>query len=62
MQELLAADTGQSVERITHDINRDYWTSAVEARDYGIIGKTALRLLTKNAPHSGLSRGEASFC
>jgi ATP-dependent Clp protease protease subunit len=37
MQELLAADTGQSVERITHDINRDYWMSAVEARDYGII-------------------------
>src|SRR6476620_120719 len=37
MQELLAADTGQSVERIAHDINRDYWMSAVEARDYGII-------------------------
>jgi ATP-dependent Clp protease protease subunit len=37
MQELLAADTGQSVERIARDINRDYWMSAVEARDYGII-------------------------
>jgi ATP-dependent Clp protease protease subunit len=37
MQELLAADTGQTVERIAHDINRDYWMSAVEARDYGII-------------------------
>ena len=37
MQELLAADTGQPVERIAHDINRDYWMSAVEARDYGII-------------------------
>ena len=37
MQELLAADTGQSVERIAHDINRDYWMSAVEARDYGLI-------------------------
>jgi ATP-dependent Clp protease protease subunit len=37
MQELLAEDTGQSVERIAHDINRDYWLSAVEARDYGII-------------------------
>src|SRR5438105_12723519 len=45
MQELLAADTGQSVERIARDINRDYWMSAVEARDYGIIdaivGQTA---------------------
>ena len=37
MQELLAADTGQSVDRIAHDINRDYWMSAGEARDYGII-------------------------
>jgi ATP-dependent Clp protease protease subunit len=37
MQELLAADTGQSVEQIARDINRDYWMSAVEARDYGII-------------------------
>jgi ATP-dependent Clp protease protease subunit len=37
MQELLAADTGQSVERIKRDINRDFWMSAVEARDYGIV-------------------------
>src|SRR5919199_133800 len=37
MQELLAADTGQSVERIARDINRDYWMSAPEAREYGIV-------------------------
>jgi len=37
MQELLAADTGQSTERIAHDINRDYWMSANEAREYGVI-------------------------
>jgi ATP-dependent Clp protease protease subunit len=37
MQELLAADTGQPVERIAHDLNRDYWMSAKEARDYGVI-------------------------
>jgi ATP-dependent Clp protease, protease subunit len=37
MQELLATDTGQSVERIAQDINRDYWMSAGEAREYGII-------------------------
>jgi ATP-dependent Clp protease protease subunit len=37
MQELLAADTGQSVERIAHDINRDYWMSAVEGLEYGVI-------------------------
>jgi ATP-dependent Clp protease, protease subunit len=37
LQEMMAADTGQSVERIAHDINRDYWMSASEARDYGVI-------------------------
>ena len=37
MTELLSADTGQTVERIKQDINRDYWMSAVEAKDYGLI-------------------------
>jgi len=45
LQEMMAADTGQSVERIGVDINRDYWMSAQEARDYGvvdmIVGQTA---------------------
>jgi ATP-dependent Clp protease, protease subunit len=35
--ELMASDTGQSVERISRDINRDYWMSAIEAREYGLI-------------------------
>src|SRR5918912_634047 len=37
LQEMLAADTGQSVERIKQDINRDYWMSATEALEYGLI-------------------------
>jgi ATP-dependent Clp protease protease subunit len=37
MQELLAADTGQPVERIVRDINRDFWMSAQDALVYGII-------------------------
>jgi ATP-dependent Clp protease protease subunit len=45
LQELIAADTGKSVERVAHDINRDYWMSAPEAKDYGVIdlihGQTA---------------------
>ena len=45
LQEMMAADTGQSVGRLGHDINRDYWMSAREARDYGLIdlihGQTA---------------------
>jgi ATP-dependent Clp protease, protease subunit len=37
IKQLLAADTGQSEERIERDINRDYWMSAIEAREYGLI-------------------------
>src|ERR687883_1838235 len=37
LKELMAADTGQEIERISRDINRDYWMSAIEAREYGVI-------------------------
>jgi ATP-dependent Clp protease protease subunit len=37
IKQLLAADTGQDAERISHDINRDYWMSAIEAKEYGLI-------------------------
>lgn len=34
---ILAEKTGQDLERIAHDTDRDYFMSAVEARDYGLI-------------------------
>jgi len=37
IKQLLSADTGQNLERISQDINRDYWMSAVEAEEYGLI-------------------------
>src|SRR5689334_25010438 len=37
IKELMAEDTGQPVERIERDINRDYWMSALEAKEYGLI-------------------------
>jgi ATP-dependent Clp protease protease subunit len=37
LNEMLADDTGQSIERIQHDTDRDFIMSAAEARDYGII-------------------------
>jgi ATP-dependent Clp protease protease subunit len=53
MQELLAADTGQSAERIAHDISRDYWMSATEAKEYGIldavVGQTETTLAADRA-------------
>jgi ATP-dependent Clp protease protease subunit len=63
MQELLAADTGQLVDRIARDINRDYWMSASEAQDYGIIdtvvGQTEKTLAADRA-EAQLANGTAS--
>lgn len=37
LQEILVANTGQTPERIEHDTDRDYFMSAAEAKEYGII-------------------------
>jgi ATP-dependent Clp protease, protease subunit len=37
MAELIASHTGQTVERITADFDRDRWFSAQEALDYGFV-------------------------
>lgn len=40
---ILAEATGQSEERIHADTDRDFWMSAEEARDYGVIDEIAER-------------------
>ena len=37
MAELIAQQTGQSLEKITADFDRDRWFTAPEAREYGFI-------------------------
>ena len=37
LNELLAEHTGQSIERIGEDTDRDFWMSSDEAKDYGLI-------------------------
>jgi ATP-dependent Clp protease protease subunit len=37
MAELIAEHTGQSLEQITKDSDRDRWFSAEEAREYGFV-------------------------
>lgn len=39
LNEMLALRTGQSVEKISKDTDRDYYMSAVEAKEYGLIDK-----------------------
>ena len=37
LNEVIAKHTGQSIERIDHDVERDYWMGANEAQEYGMI-------------------------
>jgi ATP-dependent Clp protease protease subunit len=37
IKELLAKHTGQSLERLTKDFDRDYFMNAKDAVEYGII-------------------------
>jgi len=37
MENMLATDTGQPVEKVSHDVERDKYLTAEEAKDYGII-------------------------
>ena len=39
LNSLIAAETGQPLERVAKDTDRDYWMSADEAKKYGIVGK-----------------------
>ena len=39
MAELIAAHTGQSVDQIERDSDRDRWFTAEEAREYGFVDR-----------------------
>jgi len=39
LNQILAAQTGQSIDKIKKDVDRDYFMSAEEAKKYGIIDK-----------------------
>jgi ATP-dependent Clp protease protease subunit len=39
INELIARETGQPVEKIAKDSDRNFWMSAQEALDYGLISK-----------------------
>jgi ATP-dependent Clp protease, protease subunit len=39
LNKIFAEATGQTVERIKKDTDRDYWMSAKEAQEYGLVGK-----------------------
>lgn len=36
---IFAKATGQTVEQVSKDVDRDYWLTAEEAKKYGLVGK-----------------------
>lgn len=49
LNEILVRHTGQTLEKIETDTERDYYMSAVEAREYGIVDE----VLTKRSDEPG---------
>jgi ATP-dependent Clp protease protease subunit len=47
INEILVAHTGQSLEKIQKDTDRDYFMSATEAKDYGIIDEVLVSVKKK---------------
>ena len=43
LYEILAAHSGKSIEQIEADADRDYWLTAAEAAEYGLIDKVLTR-------------------
>jgi len=39
LNETIAKQTGQKVNKVEKDTDRNYWMSAEEAKDYGLVGK-----------------------
>jgi ATP-dependent Clp protease, protease subunit len=37
LNEIMAKHTGQAIEKIEHDVERDFWMGAHQAKEYGII-------------------------
>ena len=40
---LIARESGQSLEKVTSDIDRDYWMSAMEAKEYGLVSNIIVK-------------------
>jgi ATP-dependent Clp protease protease subunit len=43
MEEIIAQHSGQPVEKVSKDMERDYFMSAAEAIEYGLIDKVLAR-------------------
>ncbi len=44
LNEILAKNTGQKLSKIEKDVDRDFWMSSEESKEYGIIDKVVAKL------------------
>lgn len=49
LNEILAENTDQPLEKIENDVERDFWIAAKEAKDYGLVDKV-INATPKNTP------------
>lgn len=56
LNEIMAKHTGQPIEKISHDTERDYFMSAEEAKKYGLIDEVITRL---SKPLKSVDSGDA---
>jgi ATP-dependent Clp protease protease subunit len=39
MEEIMSKDTGQDIEKVAKDMDRDFYMTAEEAKEYGLIDR-----------------------
>lgn len=59
LNQILAKHTGQPIDRVRKDSDRDYFMGAEEAIEYGVVDKV-LERMGEEAPESAAGTGEAS--
>jgi len=55
LNQILSHHTGQSLEKIGQDTERDYFMSADEAKEYGLIDEVITRVPEKDKATNGKS-------
>jgi ATP-dependent Clp protease protease subunit len=52
LNEIMAANTGQKIAKIKTDMERDFWMSAQEAKDYGLVDEVITDVVKTNKNRS----------
>lgn len=60
IEELLAAHTGQPIERVSADIERDYIVRGQDAVDYGLVDEVITHRQTTPPPAQPMTPGYAT--